>query len=123
MEKNHNDILPSSNLKHYQLNCLSTLVYDLDSEKMVRKIITLAKDCKAPVIVCCKENFELYPFSNVIAVASKYDLKAYSKNLFSALHKASSFFPDMVFVEGLKKEDLGIAIMDRLEGVCERKFF
>lgn len=123
LEKSDTAILPSSTLNHYQLDCLSTLVYDKNNEKMISKIIDLAKDCSSPAIVCCQENAKLYPFQNVITVASRNDLMAYSKNLFSALRKASSLLPDMVFIEGVKKENLGIAIMDRLEGVCKKKFF
>lgn len=122
LEKSDTAMLPSSSLKHYQLNCLSTLVYDTDNEKMVNKIIDLAKNCSSPAIVCCQENANLYSFQNVVTVASKNDLMTYSKNLFSSLRKASSFLPDMIFIEGVKKENLGIAIMDRLEGVCERTF-
>lgn len=122
LEENKNDILPSSNLEHYQLNSPASLVYHDMNQKMVDKIIDLAKEYTNPVVVCCKENIDFYPFSNVIPVASKYCLEDYSKNLFSCLRKASSLSPDMIFVEGVKKEGLGIAIMNRLENVCKVAF-
>lgn len=118
LEEGKNEILPSSNLKHYQLDNHSTLVYHDNNQKMITKIIDLAKDYANPVIVCCEENASFYPFSNVVPVASKYCLEDYSKNLFSCLRKASSLSPDMIFIEGVKKEGLGIAIMNRLENVC-----
>lgn len=122
LEENKNDILPSSNLEHYQLNSPASLVYHEMNQKMVDKIIDLAKEYTNPIVVCCKENIDFYPFSNVIPVASKYCLEDYSKNLFSCLRKASSLSPDMIFIEGVKKEGLGIAIMNRLENVCKIAF-
>lgn len=122
LEENKNDILPSSNLEHYQLNSQASLVYHDTNQKMVDKIIDLAKEFINPIVVCCNENMNFYPFVNVIPVASKYCLEDYSKNLFSCLRKASSLSPDMIFVEGVKKEGLGIAIMNRLENVCKIAF-
>lgn len=122
LEENKNDILPSSNLEHYQLNSPASLVYHEMNQKMVDKIIDLAKEYTNPIVVCCSENIDFYPFSNVIPVASKYCLEDYSKNLFSCLRKASSLSPDMIFIEGVKKEGLGIAIMNRLENVCKIAF-
>ena len=86
---------------------------------MINKIIELAKNYTNPIIVCCKENMNLYSFPHVIPVASKYCLEDYSRNLFSCLRKASSFSPDIILVEGVKKEGIGIAIMNRLENICD----
>lgn len=119
LEDNKNDILPSSNMKHYQLDCKVNLVYYENNQKMIDKIMNLSQNCINSIILCCKENEDFYFNRKVIAIASKYDLDAYSKNLFSALHKASSLSPTMIFVEGVKKEGLGIAIMNRLENVCD----
>ncbi len=122
LEKNKNDILPSSNLKHYQLDRSATLIYHDNNQKMIDQIIDLAKNYTNPIVICCEENAGFYPFSNVLAVASKNSLEDYSKNLFSCLRKASSLSSDMIFVEGVKKEGLGIAIMNRLENVCNTCF-
>ena len=122
LEYSENGMLPSSNMRHYQLDTKATLVYNKDNQKMVDKIISLSKHYKNPVILCCKENVKLYSFQNMIAIASKYDLETYAKNLFSCLRKASSFLPDMILVEGVAKNGLGIAIMNRLENVCDIKY-
>ena len=72
------------------------------------------------------ENREFYSpgnaINNVIPIASKCDLESYSKNLFSSLRKASSLSPDMILIEGVKKEGLGIAIMNRLLNVCNNHY-
>lgn len=126
LEENSNNILPSSNLKHYQLNSKSILVFSENNQKMIDTIIHLSKDYKSPIILCCIENAEFYlhenTIKNVIPIASKYDLESYSENLFSSLRKASSLFPDMILMEGIKKEDLGIAIMNRLLNVCNNHY-
>lgn len=121
LEKSHSCLLPSSKIEHYQLEIESCLVYSEDNQKMIDKIMELSKIYPSSVILCCEENFEFYSFPNVVAIASKYDLEKYSKNLFSAFRKASSFSPSIILVEGLKKDGLGIAIMNRLENICNHK--
>lgn len=122
LEENESNILPSSNMKHYQLGTPSTLVYSNNNQKMVEKILSLMTDYKNPIILCCTENAKFYPSKNVIAVASKDNLEEYSKNLFSSLRKSTSFSPDMILIEGVKKEGLGIAIMNRLLNVCNDNY-
>lgn len=122
VEKNHNSILPSSNRKHYQLNVPSSLVYSNDNDEMVHCILSLCSKHITPIILCCQENAKFYSGKNVITVASKYDLAQYSKNLFSCLHNACSFHPDWILIEGVNKEGLGLAIMNRLENICLEHF-
>ena len=122
LEDNKNDFLPSSSLNHYQLNCKTTLVYDKDPKQMANKIIELSKNYANSFVLCCKENLNLYLSSNAMAIASKDNLKEFSKNLFSCLRYASSFSPDMLFIEGIHKDGIGIAIMNRLEEICEKKY-
>lgn len=126
LEEKKNNILPSSKMEHYQLDVNSTLVYSEDNQKMIDKIMFLSKDYKTPVVLCCTENASFYStkngIKNVICIASKYNLEDYSKKLFSSLRKVSSLSPDMILIEGLKKEGLGIAIMDRLLNVCKNNY-
>lgn len=126
LEENSNPILPSSNMKHYQLNTKSILVYSKDNQKMMEKIIDLSKEYKNPIILCCMENREFYctktSVKNVIVIASNNNLEEYSKNLFSSLRNASSLSPDVILIEGMKKEGLGIAIMNRLSNVCNDNY-
>lgn len=126
LEENSNNILPSSHMKHYQLNTKSTLVFSEDNQKMVDKIIHLSKVYQSCVILCCTENKKFYSNRNtvkrVISIASKYDLESYSKDLFSSLRRASSLSPDIILIEGMKKEGLGLAIMNRLLNVCNNNY-
>lgn len=122
LEKNGNNILPSSNMKHYQLDTPSILVYSKDDQKMIDKIMALIKNYKKPIVLCCTENAKFYPSKNVITIASKNNLEEYSRNLFSSLRKSSSFSPDVILIEGVKKEGLGIAIMNRLLNVSNDNY-
>lgn len=126
LEENKNKILPSSDMKHYQLDINSTLIYSENNQEMVNKIIDLSKNYKKTIVLCCTENETFYSttnsIKNVICVASRNDLETYSKNLFSSLRKASLFPSEMIFVEGVKKTGLGIAIMNRLQNVCNDNY-
>lgn len=120
IEENKTELLPSSKMKHYQLEFDSILVYDEDNQKMIDKILRLSHNYKNPIILCCQENADFYSSNNISIVASKYNLENYSRKLFSSLKKVSSLSPDIILVEGLKKEGLGIAIMNRLENICKQ---
>lgn len=121
LEESQTDLLPSSKLQHYQLNIEACLVYSEENQKMIDKIIEQSNYYPSSVVLCSEENLPLYPLPNVISIASKYDLENYSRNLFSAFRKASSLSPSIIFIEGVKKEGLGIAIMNRLENICNNK--
>lgn len=126
LEENGTSILPSSAMKHYQLDTESILVYSKNNQKMIDKIVALSKDYKSPAVLCCTENVEFYAnnnsIKNVIAIASKDDLEAYSKNLFSSLRKFSSLSSDVILLEGVSKDGLGLAIMNRLLQVCNNHY-
>lgn len=126
LEENKTPFLPSSSMKHYQLDIPSTLVYSENNQKMVDTIIDVSKNYKNSVVLCCTENTKFYrtekSIRHVISIASKTDLEEYMKKLFSCLQKASSLSPNMLFIEGVKKEGLGIAIMNRLLQVCNDNY-
>lgn len=124
LEDNKSNMLPSSNMNHYQLNSKVTLVFNEDNQKMMNHIIDLSAKYSNPLILCCKENANFYTKKslNAISIASKKKLEDYSKNLFACLRNASSLSPDMILMEGVKKEGLGIAIMDRLENACDENY-
>ena len=122
-----NNILPSSDMKHYQLDVNSILVHSEHNLKMIDKIIDLSQNYKDCVVLCCTENAKFYAnetaIKSVIAIASQNNLQEYSKNLFSCLQKASSLSTDRILIEGVKNDGLGIAIMNRLKNVCSSSFF
>ena len=51
--------------------------------------------------------------------SSKDNIEEYGKNIFSALRKADDLHVDVILIEGVEKQGLGIAIMNRLLRTCE----
>ena len=45
-----------------------------------------------------------------------------SKNIFKILRKVDSYNPDIVLIEGVQKDGLGLAIMNRLIRACEHNY-
>lgn len=109
--------LPSSNYDHYTLNSKSLLVISNNNEKMVSKINEIANTYSSPVIIAKHENINKYNVKTVIDMGTCLDEIA--KNIFSNLRKADSFSPDIVIIEGVKNEDVGLAIMNRLIKACD----
>ena len=109
--------LPSSNYDHYTLNSKSLLVISNDNEKMVSKINEIANTYSFPVIIAKHENINRYNVKTIIDMGTLLDDIA--KNIFSNLRKADSFSPDIVIIEGVKNEDVGLAIMNRLMKACD----
>ena len=56
-------------------------------------------------------------------MGNKSDLDNYAKNIYSALRKADLVRPRIILIEGVKKQGLGFAIMNRLIRTCENNVF
>ena len=58
-----------------------------------------------------------------ISVGSKNNLEDIAKNIYSALRKADKMKPEIILIEGVPKNGLGIAIMNRLLRSCQYDIF
>ena len=99
-----------NNTKHYQLSKKCVVIYDDDPKKMSEQIINIANDYNSPVVVCYEEHMEFY-------IDKIYNNSLYPtsyNNLFSTLKKADNSSADIIIIEGVKSEGIGIAIMNRL---------
>ena len=120
-----NDAMPLSpglKYRHYAPNSKCILVYSNDNNKLVNKINSLAKKYDNPLVLCCAENIERYKNINKLNIGSKENLQDISKNIFSSLRKVDKLNPDVTFIEGVKEEGLGLAIMNRLIRACEYNY-
>lgn len=117
-----NKNLPSSNLKHYQINSEAIMIYSQDIKKMADKIISIAKSSKNPIILSFSEDMNLFPSFNVIDIGSKSNLEIVSKNLFANLRKAENTSPSLIIIEGINEDGLGLAIKNRLLNVCNNNY-
>ena len=120
LEKNEKVLSPGMKYKHYAPNSKCMLVYSKENEKMVEEIDRISKEYKNPLIVCHTNNVEKYNAKNIIDMGQT--LEEITKNIFKILRKVDSYNPDIVLIEGVGKEGLGLAIMNRLIRACEHNY-
>jgi L-threonylcarbamoyladenylate synthase len=113
---------PGMKYRHYAPNSKCILVYSNDNEKMITKINEISKKYKNPLIICKTENKNNYSSKTVIDIYHENRLEELSKNIFHILRTVDSYAPDIVIIEGVKKEGLGLAIMNRLIRACENNY-
>ena len=107
---------------HYTPNSKCLLVYSSDNEKMVSKINKIATNYGKPCILSSHENISRYSADLIIDIGSKYNLDEIARNIFSALKRADTYSPDVVIIEGVAQEGIGLAIMNRLMRACKGNF-
>ena len=110
---------PGMKYKHYAPKADCILVYSEENEKMIKKIQELTKKYTNPLVISCNENAKYYDAKNKILYGSKENLNEIAQNIFKDLRKVDSFKPDIVIIEGVKNDEIGLAIMNRLIRACE----
>ncbi len=112
---------PGMKYKHYSPETQCKLIYGEDDLDQIFYIKKMIKEYQGDVVVIgFKEHKEklLVSDGRFIDVGSKYNYEEIGKNIFSALRKADVIKPEIILIEGLKKEGLGFAIMNRLLRTC-----
>lgn len=110
---------PGMKYRHYAPSSSCVLVYSKSNEKLIEKINEITAEYKNPLVISSSENLKLYNAQNVIDAGHKSNLKEIAKNIFSILRKVDSYNPDIVIIEGVSEEGIGLAIMNRLIRACE----
>ena len=117
---------PGMKYRHYapESNCmLVNCENDLDQVFYLKKFI---KEVQGNVVVIGFEEHKdklLLDDERFISMGNKSDLDNYAKNIYSALRKADLVRPRIILIEGVKKQGLGFAIMNRLIRTCENNVF
>lgn len=117
---------PGMKYRHYAPETQCLLVNcedDLDQVFYLKKII---KEYQGNVVVIGFEEHRektLLDEERFISVGNKNDLESYAKNIYSALRKADQVRPKIILIEGVKREGLGYAIMNRMIRTCENNVF
>ncbi|MBE6151162.1 MAG: threonylcarbamoyl-AMP synthase [Firmicutes bacterium] len=101
---------PGMKYKHYAPNNKCILVYS-DKEELLIKLINSNIKEKTLIIGNAK-NKNKYNCYKYLSYGTT--LEEISHNIFSLLREADIYEPDLIIIEGVKKEGLGIAIMNRL---------
>ncbi len=111
---------PGMKYRHYAPNAKCILVYSKDNDKLIEKIKEIATEYKNPLILSKTENSpKLKEFKTIDIGNSLEDI---SKNIFTILRKVDGYNPDIVIIQGVEKEGLGLAIMNRLIRACEYNY-
>lgn len=114
-----NDIVLSPGMKyrHYAPNKKCLLIYSDDNKKFIEKVDELEKESN--ILVVCKNNNTKY-FENTIAMGNT--LEEISHNIFTILRQVDKTNASLVVIEGVNKEGLGLAIMNRLIRACSHNY-
>ena len=111
---------PGMKYRHYAPNAKCILVYSKENDKLIEKIKEIATEYKNPLILSKTENSpKLKEFKTIDIGNSLEDI---SKNIFTILRKVDGYNPDIVIIQGVEKEGLGLAIMNRLIRACEYNY-
>lgn len=122
LEENEKVLSPGMKYKHYAPNSKCVLVYSKDNNLLVNKIKEISSSYSNALILSSTENKNCYGSNLVIDIGSKFDLNEIAKNIFTDLRKVDSFNPDIVIIEGVTQEGVGLAIMNRLIRACEYNY-
>ncbi len=124
IKENEKVLSPGMKYKHYAPNAKCILVYSQDNKKMVEKIKEIAEKQTKVTIISCKENIPKYQgvTNSIINIGSKNDLNEISENIFSALREVDKIMPDLVIIEGVEQNGIGLAIMNRLIRACGQNY-
>ena len=101
---------PGMKYKHYAPNNKCILVYSDKEELLIKLIKSNIKE--KTLIIGNAKNKNKYDCYKYLSYGTT--LEEISHNIFSLLREADIYEPDLIIIEGVKKEGLGIAIMNRL---------
>ncbi len=112
---------PGVKHSHYAPNTPAHLIYSENEKNLIFEINRVIKAYKGDVVVLgFAEHKEEMVISNYrfINLGSKDNLEEIARNIYSALRKSDELGGQLILIEGVKKEGLGIAIMNRLLRSC-----
>lgn len=111
---------PGMKYRHYAPNTKCLLVYSDNENKLVEKINEEIKLYKNVLVLGRTSNLDKYKTDNKLDMGES--LEEVSKNIFTLLRKVDKYNVNLVIIEGVKKEGLGLAIMNRLIRACEHNY-
>lgn len=108
---------PGMKYRHYSPETECKMVYCEDELDQIFYINRYIRQYRGDVaLISFDEHKEKYkvPDRRFISLGSKDDLEQIARNVYSALRKADEVNAEVILIEGVKKEGIGIAIMNRL---------
>ncbi len=118
LSKNINNLIdkipesPGMKYKHYAPNKKCILIYNDSEQKQIELVNKNISD--GCIVIGFNEHKEHIKTNKFINFGSINDLEELSHNMFKILRSVDNIEGDLVIIEGVKKEGLGLAIMNRL---------
>lgn len=116
ISKDDKILSPGMKYKHYAPNTKCIMVYSDDNDKLISKIKELETD---NTLVICNElnknNYKKY-------ISYGKSLEDIAHNIFKILREVDNYNVDLVIIEGVTKDGLGLAIMNRLIRACSHNY-
>lgn len=117
---NEKVLSPGMKYRHYAPNTKCLLVYSDDETKLIKEINKQIENTKNVLVLGRTRHLDKYNTSNKLDMGDS--LEDISKNIFTLLRKVDSYNANLVIIEGVKKEGLGLAIMNRLIRACGHNY-
>ncbi len=117
---------PGMKYRHYAPETSCKLIYCEDELDQIFYLKRFIKEYDEDVVVIGFEEHKeklLLSDEKFISIGKKGNLEEFAQNIYSVLRKADTMKPKKILIEGVKKEGLGYAIMNRLIRTCEHDFF
>ena len=110
---------PGIKYKHYAPTTKCLLIYSKNEGKLINEINKNIEGQNS-VVICKTANLNRYKVEHKLDMGNT--LEEISSNIFTLLRKADKLNCDLIVIEGVQKEGLGLAIMNRLLRACSHKF-
>jgi L-threonylcarbamoyladenylate synthase len=107
---------PGMKYRHYAPKTPCLLIYSENNNALIEEIKKHLTNKTS--IIGCSENKDKFN-NKYYSYGNKTDLNSISHNIFSLLREVDKDNADIIIIEGVKKEGLGYAIMNRLIRTCE----
>ena len=117
---------PGMKHRHYAPSTKCQLIYAKDKRDQIFEINKRVRKYKGDVVVIGFTEHKkdiIVSEGRYIDIGSENDLEQVTKNIYTSLRKADEIKPEIILIEGVAKEGLGIAIMNRLLRTCEYDYF
>lgn len=121
VEKNDNKENPSRNYKHYIPTTKCRLIYSENEDKQIELINNQILENERDVVVLAFEEHVKkinIDKDKIINIGSNKNLEKIMHGIFTAIRKADRCNSKLILIEGVKKDGLGLAIMNRLVNAC-----
>ena len=116
IEENDKVLSPGMKYKHYAPNTKCVMVYSKDNNKLISKIKEL--ETFNTLVICNELNKNNYKK----CISYGTTLEDIAHNIFKILREVDNYNVDLVIIEGVEKEGLGLAIMNRLIRACSHNY-